>query len=100
MLKIDLLFSDDSSMKVVKFVGQGVGGGGWHESNTFNRLKYFFSIKIRCQQKVICVWREGMWVLFYAVKMYLAFGLMLKKKLLPLMTELVVVLNHLGVMQL
>ena len=41
-----------------------------------------------------------MWVLFYAVKMYLAFGLMLKKKLLPLMIELVVVLNQLGVTQL
>ena len=59
----------------------------------------FFSIKIRWQQKVICVWGEGMWVLFYAVKMYLVFGLMLKKNLLPLMIELVVVLNQLGVIQ-
>ena len=100
MLEIDLLFSDDSLMKVINFIGQGVGGGGWHESNTFNRPKYFFSIKIRCQQKVICVSGEGMCVLLYAVKMYLAFGLMLKKKLLPLMIELVVVLNQLGVMHL
>ena len=100
MLEIDLLFSDDSLMKVINFIGQEVGGGGWHESNTFNRPKYFFSIKIRCRQKVIYVWWEGMWVLFYAVKMYLAFGLMLKKKkLLPLMIELVVVLNQLGVIQ-
>ena len=42
-------------MKVINFIGQGGGGGGWHESNTFNRPKYFFSIKIRCQQKVMCL---------------------------------------------
>ena len=35
-------------------------------------------------------------VVFYAVKMYLTCGLMLKKKLLPLMIALVVMLNHLG----
>ena len=92
MLEIDLLFSDDSLMKVLNFIGQGVGGSGCHESNTINRPKYFFSIKIRCQQKVICVCGEGMWAIFYAVKMYLALDLMLKKKLLPLMIELVVVL--------
>ena len=41
------------------------------------------------------VWREvnggeGLEVVLYAVKMYLACGLMLKKKLPPLMIELVV----------
>ena len=35
--------------------------------------------------------REGLVVVFYAVKIYC--GLMLKKKLLPLMIQLVVVLN-------
>ena len=35
-------------------------------------------------------------VIVYAVKMYLACGLMLTKKLLSLMTELVLILNYLG----
>ena len=96
MLEIDLLFSDDSLMKVTNFIGQGVGVVGGMKVIYLIGQNSFFSTKIRCQQKVICVWGEGMWVLFYAVKMYLAFGLMLKKKLLPLMIELVVVLNQLG----
>ena len=41
----------------------------------------------------------GEGIVIYTVKMYLAFGL-LKKKLLPLMIELVVILNQLGVMRL
>ena len=36
----------------------------------------------------------------YVFKMYLACGLMLKKKLLPVMIELVVILNHLMVIHL
>ena len=36
----------------------------------------------------------------YVFKMYLACGLMLKKKLLPVLIELVVILNHLGVIHL
>ena len=36
-------------------------------------------------------------VVIYALKMSLPCGLMLKKKLLPLMIELVVTLNHLRV---
>ena len=43
---------------------------------------------------------EGLGVVLYAIKMYLACGLMLKKKLLPLMIELVVILNTLGVIHL
>ena len=39
-------------------------------------------------------------VVLYAVKMYLACGLKLKKKLLPLMIKLVVILNNLGVIHL
>ena len=39
---------------------------------------------------------QGSGVVLYAVKMYLA-CLMLKKKLMPLIIELVVILNHLGV---
>ena len=33
-------------------------------------------------------WRERLWVVLYAVKMYLACALMLKKRLLPLMIDL------------
>ena len=43
---------------------------------------------------------RGWGVVLYGLKMYLACGLMLKKKLLPLMNELVVILNHLGVVHL
>ena len=43
---------------------------------------------------------RGWGVVLYAVKMYLACGLMLQKKLLPLLVELVVILNHLGVINL
>ena len=46
---------------------------------------------------------EVLGVVFYTVKMYLACvacGLMLKKKLLPLMIKLVVILNNLGVIHL
>ena len=43
---------------------------------------------------------EELGVALYAVKIYLARGLMLKEKLLPLMIELVVILNHLGVIHL
>ena len=39
-------------------------------------------------------------VVFYGMKMYLACGLMLKAKLLPLIIEFVVFLNHLGVVHL
>ena len=45
-------------------------------------------------------WGKGLGVVIYAVKMYLACGLMLKKKLLPPMIELVVILNHLRVINL
>ena len=45
-------------------------------------------------------WRRGWGVAHYAVKMILACGLMLKKKLLSLMIELVVYLNHFGVIHL
>ena len=43
---------------------------------------------------------EGREVVLYAVKMYLVCGLMLKKKLLPVMIELLVILHHLGVIYL
>ena len=45
-------------------------------------------------------WRRGWGVAHYAVKIILACGLMLKKKLLSLMIELVVYLNHFGVIHL
>ena len=47
------------------------------------------------------MWRlvGGGGVILYAVKIYLACGLMLEKKLLPLMIELVVILNHLGIIR-
>ena len=38
---------------------------------------------------------KGIGVVLHAIKMYPACGLMLKKKLLPLMNKLVVILNHL-----
>ena len=40
---------------------------------------------------------EGGGGVIYETKMYLACGLVLKKKQLHLMVELVVILNHLGV---
>ena len=43
---------------------------------------------------------EGLGVVLYAVKINLVCGLMLKQKLLPLMIELVVIVNHSGVMHL
>ena len=43
---------------------------------------------------------ERLVVVLYTVKWYLAGGLMLKKKLPPLVIELVVILNHLGVIHL
>ena len=43
---------------------------------------------------------EAEGVVIYAVKMYLACVLMLKTKLLPVLTELVVILNHSGVIHL
>ena len=45
-------------------------------------------------------WVKRLGVALYAVKIYLACGLMLKKKLLLLVTELVVILNYLGVIHL
>ena len=43
---------------------------------------------------------KGVGVVLFTVKMYVACDLMLKKKLLPLMIELVVILNHLVVIHL
>ena len=43
---------------------------------------------------------EGVGVVLFTVKMYLACDLMLKKKLPPLMIEMVVILNHLVVIHL
>ena len=43
---------------------------------------------------------RGWGVVIYAAKMYLACGLILKNKLLPPMIELVVILNHLMVINL
>ena len=43
---------------------------------------------------------HGLGVVLYPIKMYLACDLMLKEKLLSLMIELVVILNHLGAIHL
>ena len=43
---------------------------------------------------------NGLGVVLYPIKMYLACDLMLKEKLLSLMIELVVILNHLGAIHL
>ena len=43
---------------------------------------------------------EGLDIVLYVVKMYLVCDWMLKKKLQPLMIELVVILNHLGALHL
>ena len=43
---------------------------------------------------------RGWGVVLYGLKMCMACGLMLKKKLLSLMNELLVILNHLGVVHL
>ena len=45
-------------------------------------------------------WVKRLGVALYAVKIYLACDLMLKKKLLLLVTELVAILNYLGVIHL
>ena len=54
----------------------------------------------RCEWGKELVKDGGRGVVIYAVKMCLACGLMLKKKLLHLMVELVVIFNHLGVIHL
>ena len=42
-------------------------------------------------------WEEGLGVVPYVVKICLACGLVLKKELMALMIEIVVILSHLGV---
>ena len=67
----------------------------------------FFAYKIKRQLKITSplVWSSVDWgeegelrVVLYGIQN--VSGLMLKKKLLPLVTELVVILNHLGVIRL
>ena len=66
----------------------------------------FFTWKIKCQLKITGPFvlssvergNEELWVDFQGSQNL--FGLKLKKKLLPLITALVIILNHLGVMHL